>query len=102
MVSADLNGEHKRRVALSGWVLQNLTGQDSGREMCLGGPTHFRDSSRHLVAPSVMVRWNGEEPVKSGAVMYAPGGREGGREKERGGREGGKEEGKEGGSESGG
>ena len=47
--------------------------------------THFRDSSRHLVAPSVMARWNGEEPAKSGAVMYAPGGREGGREGGRGG-----------------
>ena len=32
MVSADLNDEHKRRVALSGRVLQNLTGQDSGGE----------------------------------------------------------------------
>ena len=58
--------------------------------MCLGGPTHCRDSSRHLVAPSVMARWNGEEPVKSGAVMYAPGGG-GEEEKERGGREGGRE-----------
>ena len=55
--------------------------------------THFRDSSRHLMAPSVMVRWNGEEPAKSGAVMYAPGGREGGRGGGRGGgREGGREE----------
>ena len=52
--------------------------------------THFRDSSRHLVAPSVMVRWNGEEPAKSGAVMYAPGGREGETRKEEGGREGGR------------
>ena len=118
MVSADLNGKHKRRVALSVRVLQNLTGQDSGGEgrgkrrdggrererersywcMCLDGPTHFRDSSRHLVAPTVMARWNGEEPVKSGAVMYAPGGREGGRG---GGREGGRERGREGGKEGG-
>ena len=70
--------------------------------MCSDGPTHFRDSSRHLVAPSVMVRWNGEEPVKSGAVMYTPGEREGGGEGGRGGGEKRKEEGKEGGSESGG
>ena len=40
----------------------------------------------------MMARWNGEEPVKSGEVMYAPGGREGGRERGRGGGEGGGEE----------
>ena len=35
VVSADLNGKHKRRVALSGRVLQSLTGQDSGGERCV-------------------------------------------------------------------
>ena len=68
VVSADLNGEHKRRVALSGQVLQNLTGQDSGGE----GRREGRERERQVHEPSVIetLSWQSEATTPQDSYFH--------------------------------